>query len=223
MLLKDGSKHITVRSHVQIQNFTKKSVEIQYEKAGQLGVFREPLRPKEIRSVPVELAESTIFRFRPSNDVYSWSNQQISVSTLQNELGTHLFKCPSVPSQSFFYLVKITGDKQGFDSEQYTITLLSPLVIENLLCYEMKFKILDTSTTEEGKSSIYGAASGGEESLHEVDFAERSTSIRISVPTFSNSWSNAILIEATDEYQTAELFDEKKRPLNLQVEIRYAT
>lgn len=89
-------------------------------------------------------------------------------------------------------------------SEQFIVSLLPPLKIENLLPCELEFKVIDTATTrlqQQGKIE-----SGADFPLHEVDFSiDYTAAVRICIPGYE--WSTSITVEPTQETQNFRLVD----------------
>jgi hypothetical protein len=79
---------------------------------------QQPLGPGEFKCIPVEYASNALIRFKPaiSSSHYNWSLREVDLSQLQASIGNHITKCPSIyPTDSYFFLVDINGDKEGFD------------------------------------------------------------------------------------------------------------
>lgn len=105
---------MSIRSHVMFKNCTQHAVEISLEKESEHARVLPTVQPGESIPIPVEFAFASL-RVRPYQQHYEWSSEE-DLSQLQTSLGKHLVKCPSAfPTDSFFFLLKIQGDKEGFD------------------------------------------------------------------------------------------------------------
>jgi hypothetical protein len=111
--------------------------------------------------------------------------------------------------------------------DDYNIMLMAPMVIENLLCCELDYKMLEKHS---GSLQMQGSiVVGNKQLLHEVDVTHGNTALlKITVPGYD--WSNAIAIEAHPQNSsgyteaqthTLKLLDDKQRPLNLYAHVKY--
>ncbi len=238
----EGSKIITVRSNVLVKNATTVPIEVYLERDGHQPFIMEPIGTnKEVltlvaagssQSLPVEFASTAILKFRPafSGSHYRWSLQEHHLQQLQSSIGQRIIQCTSLyPTDSYFFLVDIKGDKEGFErysytppaactyhtySDQYIISLFPPSVIENLLCCELDFKVLDKSTSERVQAQGI-IESGSECPLHKVDFCSASVPATVKVTIAGYEWSTAVVIEPFSEPKSLQLLDDKRRPLIL--------
>jgi hypothetical protein len=87
-----------------------------------------------------------------------------------------------------------------------------------LLPCDLDFKVLDKVTDRmQAQGNI---ATGVQFELHEVEFNVGCLAL-LKICIAGYDWSNTVLIEPSSESQQLQLLDEKKRPLNINVAIRY--
>lgn len=207
---REGSKVLTFRSNVLIKNETKFLLEVCFEvEKHQPVLLDSAIKPGESRAIPLELASIALLRFRPSRN-YSWSQKE-EFQDKQHQL----IRCVSLQStNSFYYIVKISGDKAN-RSEHYVISILPPMIIENLLPCNMEFKMFDKMF---GRIQIQENIETGKEiHLHEID---TTALMNIKVPDFE--WSQSICISASTNIQNIRVLDEHNRPLTLHAQMNYS-
>lgn len=180
---KDISKVITVRSNIVVKNLTQNKVEIRLsQKNSSFGhTLDQVIEYEQSCYIPVEFCSNSIIQFKPLESIYKWSEQSIFLPDLTSVKSVQLFKCPSsAPTDSYFTLIQVTEIKHSFDNIEYVITLLPSLIIENLLCSPLFYKISDLSTGSLlHQSSI---DSGQETQLNHVDLYQANlTNLKISI------------------------------------------
>jgi vacuolar protein sorting-associated protein 13A/C len=206
---KEGSKFIVVRSNVVVQNCCDTDVEVGFGPTTGVSAATERygdprpwtvIRSDDSRAVPVS-DTTKMMLYRPSFPDGTITHRWSSAGPHSSVQGSH-FVVSCVPSAgiavpTIYYLVTISGDRDsqpGAPSDQYTVSLRPPLIIENVLSEPIEFKVLSGASGETLVSGKIDRA--GEVLVHEVNVdAEESNWIKIRL---EGDWSSPVPLVANE-------------------------
>ncbi|CAR23295.1 membrane morphogenesis protein VPS13 [Lachancea thermotolerans CBS 6340] len=137
-LCEDNVKLLIIRSTLTLENATSDLLE--FKLSNEDGIFT--INPGESRSIPAEKAYSSRFLLKPSGN-YGWSRESISWRDLMSRPRSVVCENKEDPAL-FYYEVDAKFDKEEPLASIYPhmkVIISSPLILENLLPYSMKYKL----------------------------------------------------------------------------------
>lgn len=170
VVLVDDVKHIIFRSPLKFTNKTKVPVEIGVN-IGSANSRILRIEPKQSKSVPVDYAFDHPVYVRPDAQVgFGWSKNPIH---WQNFIkGPKAVSCPSDNennSVSYFYRVSAkydTVDPRARFNPSMNIVLAPPVEVQNLLPFDISFRIYDKSTGKDWSNTL---KQGKKSAIHIVE------------------------------------------------------
>lgn len=149
-LCEDNVKLITLRSTLLLENTTSTTVQF---KMNTNDPVTYDIRPGDSRSVPIEEAYSSEILIRPGcEEKYGWSDDVLHWESLL--CNPRSIRCNSSSTNSKFYFqVDSKFDTYEPLAKIYPhmkIVISSPLVVENLLPYDLKFELFDKNEKNKG-------------------------------------------------------------------------
>ncbi|KAH3664357.1 hypothetical protein WICMUC_005742 [Wickerhamomyces mucosus] len=149
----DNVKVIALRSTITIVNDTQIPIVIK-------GKTQFTIPPNSQRSVPIDEVYDQSFCIKPNIKVpFDWSENNLFWRRLSKAGGTSV-RCPSQDkndSTSFYFQAEAKYDKNEPLTRLYPhmkITLSAPLEIENLLPYDINYRLYDRSSKRDWKNSL---------------------------------------------------------------------
>ncbi|ONH69567.1 Vacuolar protein sorting-associated protein 13 [Cyberlindnera fabianii] len=148
----DNVKTITLRSTVVVENGTQVHVLIKGKK-------EYKILAGESRAIPIDEVYDTSLLIKPDIKVpFGWSNTSISWKRITK--GPMSLRCPSADTEdttSFFFQVDAQFDKNEPLTKVYPhmkVVLSAPLEIENLLPYDMTYRLYDRSSKRDWRNFL---------------------------------------------------------------------
>ncbi|SCU93408.1 LADA_0G02938g1_1 [Lachancea dasiensis] len=174
-LCEDNVKLVTIRSTLVLENATAANL---YFKLSDYESDVWVIKPGELRSVSAQLAYGSRFYLKPEGD-YEWSKDTIAwKNLLSNPLSIACYsKTDDTP---FYYEVDARYDINEPLARIYPhmkVVISSPLVLENLLPYSMKYKLFwksDGAHRQGGKceTSLHTLERGKRVLIHSVTLSD---------------------------------------------------
>jgi len=171
----------------------------------------DSVAPGDFTSVPLEYVHDGLLFFRPvdeSKKSFFWSSQLRLAQLAQD---TFYMSLPSTCAEQFFYCVEVQVEQTKSGIKLYTIKVLTPVVLENLLPCNFKYQI--HSTTE-----LAGSLESGEEKPNYCISLNHPIKFRMILPGFN--WSEETNINAARS-GIIKLEDKQRRLLVLYFEHSY--
>ncbi|KAE8269165.1 hypothetical protein A4X09_0g3183 [Tilletia walkeri] len=172
--LKDNVKVITFRSSFQVENSTLVPVElVVLDTNGHLTSTIRKIPPGETCPVPIEAAYHNRIKLRPDPGFdYGWSVESPNWQELTKK-STRVITCPTADKNEapFKFQCYTEYDKQDPMSRVYpklTLRLRAPVEIENLLPYDIQYRIFDKNLNHNWSSFL---RKGGVSPIHVVQLS----------------------------------------------------
>ncbi|KTW25717.1 hypothetical protein T552_03329 [Pneumocystis carinii B80] len=151
ILSSDNIKHITLKSTLSLENQTQVPIEIITidNQCQHLETYK--IEPGNDYPIPIESAYYHAFKIRPESHLkYSWSSQTITWKGLL-ESPSYVISCESSEKKDdlFNFQIYARYDKSNPLTKVYpymTIKISPPIIIQNLLPYDLNYKIFDKNT-----------------------------------------------------------------------------
>jgi vacuolar protein sorting-associated protein 13A/C len=222
--LEDNVKVITFRSSFVVENSTMVPVEMMIlDKDGRHTDKTRRIAPGESCPVPIEDAFHHKIRLRPDRGFdYQWSNDSVGWQDLMKRTTRSISCKASEPNEAPFRFQCFSDyDKQDPMSRQYpklTLRLRPPVEIENLLPYDIQYRIFDKNMNHNWSSFL---RKGGVSPIHVVELSHLlllSADIQSSV--FSPSEFAIIATDNPDDFPVEKdltLADSENLKLNLRL------
>ncbi|OAA57995.1 vacuolar protein sorting-associated protein vps13 [Niveomyces insectorum RCEF 264] len=146
----DNVKYVTFRSPLLVENETQIPVELGLYDAHEGHLLKiEKIAPGEARPAPVGAVYLKSLVVRPDSGFgFDWSNETLWWRDLLKR-PTRTVVCKGEQGDSFFFQVNANFDKSNPLVQTYPymrIKLSAPIVLENLLPYDFKYRIYDKNT-----------------------------------------------------------------------------
>ncbi|ODO11680.1 hypothetical protein I350_00464 [Cryptococcus amylolentus CBS 6273] len=173
--LVNNVKVITFRSTLNVENQTSLPVEmIVIDSHGKAASEALKINPGESCPLPLEAAFEKRFRLRPLRGFgfdYSWSAPLHWKSLLAKPIRPISCKHQTAKEPAFYFQAQANYDVKDPAAKIYprmNLVLRAPVELENLLPYNLKFKIHDRNT---GLSSSNYLVKGGSSPIHTVELS----------------------------------------------------
>ncbi|SCU96025.1 LAMI_0F04874g1_1 [Lachancea mirantina] len=166
----DNVKTVTIRSTIVLQNSTSNILE--FKMAGEETI--QELNPGESRSIPAEKAYETEVILRPKGN-FEWPSRSIRWRQLLNRPQT--VTCRNKSQDNLFHFeIDAQYDHNEPLARVYPhmkVIISSPLILENLLPYDMSYRLLwkeskPTGFTRKDQSELHQLAKGQKVLIHSV-------------------------------------------------------
>ncbi|KAK0532867.1 Vacuolar protein sorting-associated protein 13 [Tilletia horrida] len=222
--LKDNVKVISFRSSFQVENQTLVPVElVVLDTQGQLTSTIRKIPPGEICPVPIEAAYHNRIKLRPDPGFdYGWSVESPNWQELTKK-STRVITCPTADKNEapFRFQCYTDFDKQDSMSRVYpklTLRLRAPVEIENLLPYDIQYRIFDKNMNHNWSSFL---RKGGVSPIHVVQLSHLLLlSVDIQSSVFSPSEFAIIATDNPDDFPVEKVLtmtDAENLKLNLRL------
>ncbi|CAD6914619.1 unnamed protein product [Tilletia laevis] len=222
--LKDNVKVITFRSSFQVENSTLVPVElVVLDTNGHLTSIIRKIPPGETCPVPIEAAYHNRIKLRPDPGFdYGWSVESPNWQELTKK-STRVITCPTADKNEapFRFQCYTEYDKQDPMSRVYpklTLRLRAPVEIENLLPYDIQYRIFDKNLNHNWSSFL---RKGGVSPIHVVQLSHLLLlSVDIQSSVFSPSEFAIIATDNPDDFPVEKaltLTDAESLKLNLRL------
>ncbi|WVR05901.1 hypothetical protein IAU60_002927 [Kwoniella sp. DSM 27419] len=173
--LVNNVKVITFRSTLNVENHTSLPVEmIVVDAHGKASSGAMKINPGESCPLPLEAAYEKRFRLRPLRGFgfdYSWSMPLHWKQLVSRPIRPISCKHQTPKEPAFYFQAQANFNSKDPAAKIYprmTITLRAPVELENLLPYDLKFRIHDKNT---GLSSSNFLVKGGSSPIHTVELS----------------------------------------------------
>lgn len=170
--LKDNVKIVTFRSSFKIENLTHLPMElVMIDANGKAASPVNHIPPGDDFPLPIEAAYEQRFRMRPDRGFnYSWSGESYSWQDfLRRPVRAVTCKNRAPNEAAFRFQAATLYDKDDPLAKQYprlSVRLRAPVEIENLLPYNIRYRVYDKSTRSNTTSFLI---KGGCSPVHTVD------------------------------------------------------
>ncbi|KAL9941010.1 hypothetical protein V8E36_000498 [Tilletia maclaganii] len=222
--LKDNVKVITFRSSFQVENSTLVPVElVVLDTQGHLTDTIRKITPGETCPVPIEAAYHNRIKLRPDPGFdYGWSVESPNWQELTKK-STRVITCPTADKDEapFRFQCYTDFDKQDPASRVYpklTLRLRAPVEVENLLPYDIQYRIFDKNMNHNWSSFL---RKGGVSPIHVVQLSHLLLlSVDIQSSVFSPSEFAIIATDNPDDFPVEKvltLTDAESLKLNLRL------
>ncbi|AET41679.1 membrane morphogenesis protein VPS13 Ecym_8410 [Eremothecium cymbalariae DBVPG len=203
-LCENNVKLITLRSSLLIENSTYTKLQIRIGSNEQNVLIIEP---SEKRSIPIDAVYNSRIFVRPSNgSKYRWSNSVIYWDYLIKR-GPQALYCEAIESETTFHLeAEARYHYREQLSKAYphmTVVVSSPLIIENLLPYDMSFLLFSRNTRSKNPKLL---KKGEKVPIHDISL-EDFLLFAVQPVNEGFKWSNEIIINSP---RNAEIKPENK-------------
>ncbi|OTB04915.1 hypothetical protein M426DRAFT_11269 [Hypoxylon sp. CI-4A] len=146
----DNIKYVTLRSPLVVENETQIPVELGVYDVREGHLLKiEKIPPGESRPAPVAAAFIKSLLVRPDSGFgYAWSSEHLWWRDLLKR-PTRTLVCKGENSDQFYFQLNASFDKGHFLAGKYPymrLKLSPPVVLENLLPYDFKYRIYDKNT-----------------------------------------------------------------------------
>ncbi|ORY58482.1 uncharacterized protein BCR38DRAFT_489400 [Pseudomassariella vexata] len=168
----DNIKYVTLRSPLVVENQTQIPVELGVYDAQEGHLLKiEKIAPGESRPAPVAACYVKSLLVRPDSGFgYAWSSEHLWWKDLLKR-PTRTLVCKGESSDPFYFQMSTTFDQGHFLSGKYPymkIKLSPPIVLENLLPYDFKYRIYDKNTKKDWSNFL---RKGGVSPVHVVELS----------------------------------------------------
>ncbi|KAK0549054.1 Vacuolar protein sorting-associated protein 13 [Tilletia horrida] len=222
--LKENMKIITFRSSFQVENSTLVPVElVVLDTNGHLTEVIRKIPPGETCPVPIEAAYHNRIKLRPDPGFdYGWSVESPNWQELTKK-STRVITCPTADKDeaAFRFQCYTDYDRQDPSSRIYpklTLRLRAPVEIENLLPYDIQYRIFDKNLNHNWSSFL---RKGGVSPIHVVSLSHLLLlSVDIQSSVFSPSEFGIIATDNPDDFpveKSLTLTDAENLKLNLRL------
>ncbi|CED84268.1 Vacuolar protein sorting-associated protein [Phaffia rhodozyma] len=172
--LVNNVKWVTFRSPLRVENLTHVPVElIIIEKTGKPSASVYKIAPGEDCALPIEAAYHKRFKLRPDPGFdFSWSTESFHWEDLQAR-PVRTIDCRSHTSKEapFRFQASAVIKKSEMSAKRYpimTLRLRAPVEIENLLPFDIKYRVFDKNTSLNSSTFL---RKGGTSPVHQVELS----------------------------------------------------
>ncbi|KAH9886351.1 vacuolar protein sorting-associated protein 13 [Xylariomycetidae sp. FL2044] len=168
----DNIKYVTLRSPLVVENQTQIPVELGVYDAQEGHLLKiEKIAPGESRPAPVAAAYVKSLLIRPDSGFgYAWSSEHLWWRDLLKR-PTRTLVCKGESSDPFYFQLNASFDRNHFLTGKYPymrLKLSPPIVLENLLPYDFKYRIYDKNTKKDWTNFL---RKGGVSPVHVVELS----------------------------------------------------
>ncbi|OTB12018.1 hypothetical protein K445DRAFT_26054 [Daldinia sp. EC12] len=168
----DNIKYVTLRSPLVVTNETQIPVELGVFDAQEGHLLKiEKIAPGESRPAPVAAAYVKSLLVRPDSGFgYAWSSEHLWWRDLLKR-PTRTLLCKGENSDIFYFQLNANFDRGHFLTGKYPymrLKLSPPIVLENLLPYDFKYRIYDKNTKRDWTNFL---RKGGVSPVHVVELS----------------------------------------------------
>ncbi|KAI0483961.1 vacuolar protein sorting-associated protein 13 [Xylariaceae sp. FL0804] len=168
----DNIKYVTLRSPLVVENGTQIPVELGVYDAQEGHLLKiEKIAPGESRPAPVAAAYVQSLLIRPDSGFgYAWSSEHLWWRDLLKR-PTRTLVCKGEHGDPFYFQMNASYDKSHFLTGKYPymkLKLSPPIVLENLLPYDFKYRIYDKNTKKDWTNFL---RKGGVSPVHVVELS----------------------------------------------------
>ncbi|KAI0376422.1 vacuolar protein sorting-associated protein 13 [Hypomontagnella monticulosa] len=168
----DNIKYVTLRSPLLVENETQIPVELGVYDAHDGHLLKiEKIAPGESRPAPVAAAYVKSLLVRPDSGFgYAWSSEHLWWPDLLKR-PTRTLVCKGESSDLFYFQLNASFDRGHFLHGKYPymrLKLSPPVVLENLLPYDFKYRIYDKNTKRDWTNFL---RKGGVSPVHVVELS----------------------------------------------------
>ncbi|KAH8647289.1 vacuolar protein sorting-associated protein 13 [Xylariales sp. PMI_506] len=168
----DNIKYVTLRSPLLVENETQIPVELGvYDPQDGHLLKIEKIPPGESRPAPVAACFVKSLLVRPDSGFgYAWSSEHLWWKDLIKR-PTRTLVCKGDGNDPFYFQMSANFDKGHFLNGRYPymrIKLSPPIVLENLLPYDFKYRIYDKNTKKDWTNFL---RKGGVSPVHVVELS----------------------------------------------------
>ncbi|KAF6839500.1 vacuolar protein sorting-associated protein vps13 [Colletotrichum musicola] len=169
---KDNVKYVTFRSPLVVENNTQIPVELGVYDAQEGHLLKiEKIAPGESRPAPVGAAFLKSLLVRPDSGFgYAWSSETLWWRDLLKR-PTRTMVCKGENGDPFYFQLNATFDRSNPMTKNYPymrIKLSPPVILENLLPYDFKYRIYDKNTKKDWANFL---RKGGLSPVHVVELS----------------------------------------------------
>ncbi|KAF2994431.1 hypothetical protein E8E14_001853 [Neopestalotiopsis sp. 37M] len=168
----DNIKYVTLRSPLVVENATQIPVELGVYDAQEGHLLKiEKIPPGESRPAPVAACFVKSLLVRPDSGFgYAWSSEHLWWKDLIKR-PTRTLVCKGDGNDPFYFQMNTSFDKGHFLNGKYPymkIKLSPPIILENLLPYDFKYRIYDKNTKKDWTNFL---RKGGVSPVHVVELS----------------------------------------------------
>ncbi|KAI0196929.1 hypothetical protein F4808DRAFT_439325, partial [Astrocystis sublimbata] len=168
----DNVKYVTLRSPLVVENQTQIPVELGVYDAQEGHLLKiEKIAPGESRPAPVAAAFVQSLLIRPDSGFgYAWSSDHLWWKDLLKR-PTRTLVCKGENGDPFYFQLNANYDRNHFLTGKYPymkLKLSPPIVLENLLPYDFKYRIYDKNTKKDWTNFL---RKGGVSPVHVVELS----------------------------------------------------
>ncbi|KAI1419606.1 hypothetical protein F5Y12DRAFT_231448 [Xylaria sp. FL1777] len=168
----DNIKYVTLRSPLVVENQTQIPVELGVYDAQEGHLLKiEKIAPGESRPAPVAAAYVQSLLIRPDSGFgYSWSSEYLWWKDLLKR-PTRTLVCKGENGDPFYFQLNANYNRSHFLTGKYPymkLKLSPPIVLENLLPYDFKYRIYDKNTKRDWTNFL---RKGGVSPVHVVELS----------------------------------------------------
>ncbi|KAI1272115.1 hypothetical protein F5Y07DRAFT_311873 [Xylaria sp. FL0933] len=168
----DNIKYVTLRSPLVVENQTQIPVELGVYDAQEGHLLKiEKIAPGESRPAPVAAAYVQSLLIRPDSGFgYAWSSEHLWWKDLLKR-PTRTLVCKGENGDPFYFQLNATYNRSHFLTGKYPymkLKLSPPIVLENLLPYDFKYRIYDKNTKRDWSNFL---RKGGVSPVHVVELS----------------------------------------------------
>ncbi|KAI1823936.1 vacuolar protein sorting-associated protein 13 [Xylaria intraflava] len=168
----DNIKYVTLRSPLVVENQTQIPVELGVYDAQEGHLLKiEKIAPGESRPAPVAAAYVQSLLIRPDSGFgYTWSTDHLWWKDLLKR-PTRTLVCKGENGDPFYFQLNADYDKGHFLTGKYPymkLKLSPPIVLENLLPYDFKYRIYDKNSRRDWTNFL---RKGGVSPVHVVELS----------------------------------------------------
>ncbi|KAI1371765.1 vacuolar protein sorting-associated protein 13 [Hypoxylon crocopeplum] len=168
----DNIKYVTLRSPLVVENETQIPVELGVYDVQDGHLLKiEKIAPGESRPAPVAASYVKSLLIRPDSGFgYAWSSEHLWWRDLLKR-PTRTLVCKGENSDLFYFQLNTSFDRGHFLTGKYPymrLKLSPPIVLENLLPYDFKYRIYDKNTKRDWTNFL---RKGGVSPVHVVELS----------------------------------------------------
>ncbi|OTA53000.1 vacuolar protein sorting-associated protein 13 [Hypoxylon sp. EC38] len=168
----DNIKYVTLRSPLVVENETQIPVELGVYDVQEGHLLKiEKIAPGESRPAPVAAAYVKSLLVRPDSGFgYGWSSEHLWWRDLLKR-PTRTLVCKGEHNDLFYFQLNASFDRGHFLTGKYPymkLKLSPPIVLENLLPYDFKYRIYDKNTKRDWTNFL---RKGGVSPVHVVELS----------------------------------------------------
>ncbi|KAI1134315.1 vacuolar protein sorting-associated protein 13 [Hypoxylon sp. FL0543] len=168
----DNIKYVTLRSPLVVENETQIPVELGVYDVQEGHLLKiEKIAPGESRPAPVAAAYVKSLLIRPDSGFgYGWSSEDLWWRDLLKR-PTRTLVCKGENNDLFYFQLNASFDRGHFLTGKYPymkLKLSPPIILENLLPYDFKYRIYDKNTKKDWTNFL---RKGGVSPVHVVELS----------------------------------------------------